>query len=434
MPEIPADLPIELQHAIADGLLERLPLTFLPFVQQQLREWDFLFPNEHKSVQRLLLYVASLTPAQSAALFSDVVQLEEKMGVRTWQFSTTEQTIQNSSLLARSPYFQQWRQAVQAVFNAADAYAIRTQPNAAATRNRLVLLDIPGHLPVERATVWDRWQGIGFAQPVRIPDAARTSGSLAFLLLGEPDHDAASSTGVLRASQQHAEAAPAQAWIIDAGDSLAQAALRRLAGSTAKPAPTLLGYKELDAYRQKFSQQMNSMRKDLADADAVYDRLRSVDVRPWCPPEVAEPSVREFVRSLFLSGNGAVIFGNSFVEWGASEALRRARPALLVAQFDVRPRPKPFTGVAVFDNPDQVNPLPSVDDPQGSSLDAQMLALYIWLAATRYEEYQHATVCVCLADSIAEAYVIAPPEFALTRSADPLPLESLRHQLSAWLA
>ena len=37
MPEIPADLPIELQHAIAGGLLERLPLTFLPFVQQQLR-------------------------------------------------------------------------------------------------------------------------------------------------------------------------------------------------------------------------------------------------------------------------------------------------------------------------------------------------------------------------------------------------------------
>jgi hypothetical protein len=31
------------------------------------------------------------------------------MGVRNWQFSTEEQTILNASLLARSPYYQDWR-------------------------------------------------------------------------------------------------------------------------------------------------------------------------------------------------------------------------------------------------------------------------------------------------------------------------------------
>ena len=118
------------------------------------------------------------------------------------------------------------------------------------------------------------------------------------------------------------------------------------------------------------------MRKDLADADAVFDRLRKVDVSQWCPPEVAsDPATREFVRSLYLSGNGAVIFGNSFVQWGASEAFRRARPSLLAAKFGVRAKPKAFTGVAVFDNPDQVNPVPSVDDLSGSAEDAEILAL-----------------------------------------------------------
>jgi hypothetical protein len=177
------------------------------------------------------------------------------------------------------------------------------------------------------------------------------------------------------------------------------------------------------------------MHKDLADADAVFDRLRKTDVSSWCPPEVdSDPAVREFVRSLYLSGNGAVIFGNSFVEWASSEALRRARPAFLAARFGVRSKPKPFTGVAVFDNPDQVNPLPAVDDLEGSAIDAQMLALYVWLAAARYEEYQRSTVCVCLAESISQAYIVAPPEFEVFKETEPVSLDRLGHALRNWIA
>ncbi len=424
---LPSDLPPQLQQALQNGLLQRLPVTFQPFVHQQLTEWDFLFPNERHSVQRLLLYVSSLSPAQFAALFAPLLQLEDKMGVRTWQFSTTEETILNASLLARSPYYQQWRQAVQNVFEASDAYALKT--GATVARRRLVLLNIPSHLPVDKATAWTRWQGIGFVQPLDL-SAARASGLLAFLLYGEK----AASPSLLQAAQQPDDHSPAQVWILDAGDSLIRAALQNQATAPATPTPTLLGYKRLDTYRQNFSNEMNTMRRDLVDADSVYDRLRKVDVRPWCPPEASDPSIREFLRALYLSGNGAVIFGNSFVEWGASEALRRARPALLAGQFDLRSRPKPFTGVAVFDNPDKVNPLPSVDDPQGSALDAQMLSLYVWLAALRFAEYQHDTVCVCMAESIAEAYIIAPPQFPLQSNPQPLSIDTLRHHLAAWLA
>jgi hypothetical protein len=95
-------VPDNIQEALNQGVLNRLPLTFLPFVNQQLHQWEFLFPNERKSVERLLLYVARLRQQESAALFHDVVELEEKMGVRHWQLSTDEQTIRNSSELARS--------------------------------------------------------------------------------------------------------------------------------------------------------------------------------------------------------------------------------------------------------------------------------------------------------------------------------------------
>ena len=95
---------------------------------------------------------------------------------------------------------------------------------------------------------------------------------------------------------------------------------------------------------------------------------------------------------------------------------------------------KPFTGVAVFDNPDQVNPLPAVDDLPGSSLDAQILALYVWLAARRYEEYQQSTVCLCIAVSLSQAYLVAPPEFSLGNDAGPIPLDRLAEVLKKWMA
>jgi hypothetical protein len=71
-----------------------------------------------------------------------------------------------------------------------------------------------------------------------------------------------------------------------------------------------------------------------------------------------------------------------------------------MALFGVRSKPKPFTSVLVFENPDDVNPLPAVDDLAGSAVDAQILARYVWLAANRYHEYRRNTVCVLIAENL----------------------------------
>jgi len=429
------NLPVKIQDALSRGLLNRIPLTFLPFVNQQLNQWDYLFPIERQSVERLLLYVASLSPEQSADLFRSVVELEDKMGVRHWQFSTTEQTIQNSSQLASSQYFQDWRRAVQAVFDAADAHALE---NAGASNNsgpRLVLLGIPQNLPVDKTRIWHIWQGAGRTIKLDLSQSGEPRNAFEWLVAGVPNGSIGRSAGLLDAARNRSSPSPADNWVVDAGRSLVDAILLKDAPASTHPGAILLSNGRLDRYRQSFSHEMNSMRKDLADADAVFDRLRKVDVVPWCPAEVAaDPATCEFVRSLYLTGNGAVIFGNSFVEWAASEAFRRARPTFLAAQFGTRSKPKPFTGVAVFDNPDLVNPLPAVDDLAGSAEDAQILALYVWLAATRYTEYQSSTVCVCLAESLSEAYVVAPPDFALFKSTQPVSLDSLSTALRAWIS
>lgn len=427
--------PSSLQSALNNGVLKRLPLTFLPFVNEQLHRWEHLFPNERQSVERLLLYVDGLTPQQSSALFLDVTELEEKMGVGQWQFSTSEQTIQNASQLARSPYFQDWRRAVQAVFDAADEHVQNPQSAAIKPLHRLVLLDIPQSLPLEAATAWRHWQGIGKIIHLDLNSGGQSQAPFEILLTGTKNAADIPTPGLLQTARNRPGTSAADTWLIDAARSLVDAALTQESFVPPNAPAVLLSNSRLDSYRENFSHEMNTMRKDLADADAVIDRLREVDVTPWCPPEVADyPAVREFVRSLFLSGNGAVIFCNSFVEWAASEAFRRARPSFLAARFGVRAKPKPFTGVAVFDNPDQVNPLPALDDLQGSAIDAQMLALYVWLAATRYEEYRSSTVCICIAESLSEAYVIAPPEFTFLPENGPVSLDGLGHVLSTWIA
>ena len=323
------------------------------------------------------------------------------MGVSRTNFSTEEQTIQNASELARSPYYQEWRQAVQAVFDAADNHAVATNPSMNAPLNRAIVLDIPAALPVEQAGAWDHWRELG--RPIKLASAGDTQGAVNRMLIQWLSNAAEAGPG----NEPHdssAHTSSADAWVIDGEKNLVEAFRSQAPAVPAKA--VLLSYDRFSVLRESFSREMNSMSKDLDNADTLFDRLRKTDVVPMCPPEVASnPAVREFVRALFLSGNGALIFGNSFVEWAASEVIRRARPHLLAVQFGVRSKPKPFTSVVVFENPDHVNPLPSVDDGPGSALDAQILAAYIWFSALRYDEYRRSTVCICLAESISEAYV-----------------------------
>lgn len=115
-----------------------------------------------------------------------------------------------------------------------------------------------------------------------------------------------------------------------------------------------------------------------------------------------------FVIDLFLSGNGTLNFSNAFVEWAASEALRRARPQVMVARIGLRSKPKPSTGIDIFENQQRISTLPDVDDAEGSAVDALILARYVWLAASRYPEHEQ-TCCLCVSESRNSVFQIASP-------------------------
>jgi hypothetical protein len=428
-------LPEQVQQVLKQGLLKRLPLGFQPFVNQHLRNWEFLFPFERRYVSRLLVYLGNLQQGEFAALFHNLRELETRMGVSHWSaFSTQEQTIENASLLARSPYYQEWRREVQRVFDQVNQQSPPLAGTDEAKEGRLILLILPAHVPLDPATIWARWQGLG--RPFTL-DLARPSQGAGFMeaLFGGVGEKGGSASSNLRGVFFGARGeSVGDLWVLEAGTKVGDLLQSSLASGEA-PRATVLSFQRLKPLREGFLENLNSMRRDLAEADSVYTRLRKMEISALCPAQIAaQPAAREFLRELLLNGNGGLVFPNSFVEWGSVEALRRARPSMLVAHFGTRNKPKPFTSVAVFENQEKASPHPDIEDLPGSAVDAQMLAYYVWLAATRYPEYYGRTVCLCLAEDLPTALVIAPPECPLLKEKEPLRLEKISTLLSAWLA
>ncbi|MBZ5561024.1 MAG: hypothetical protein LAP13_01235 [Acidobacteriia bacterium] len=416
-------LPEEIRKAVKNGLLSRLPLSFLPFTNQQIHEWDYLFDYERRYLLRTLAYLDGLDPTSFSTLFHGLREIENRMGLPHSPFSTRASTLESSSWLARSPYYQAWRSEVQNVFAQIERGS-EQQSGGEKPINRAIILILAAKLPLAPPTVWGHWKGTGSEFTLELPPNANSRE----VLFGNPSAPS-SLSAMLRGRSKPTDN---DVWFIDAGNELGSMVpdFSETGGAT----PIALSFERLKILREGFLERINAIQKDLAGADAVYEHLRKLSLDAWCPPEIAsQPPVREFLRNLFLSGNGSPVFGNSFVEWAASEAMRRARPSVLVARFGTRLRPKPFTSVAVFENQERANPLPAVEDLEGSALDAQVLAYYTGLAAWRYPEYRARTVILCLAEALPRAFLAAPKGFPLEVGSGPLSANRLNAALVEWL-
>jgi hypothetical protein len=399
--------------------IQRLPVTLRPSLNQQLAQWGMLFPFEQKQLIGFLGGLDSFSSAALTALTAKLRALEVRMGVDRWNFSETSDTLENASHLARSEYFAEWRGEVQRIFEAIVARAqasAKTDPE----RNRLILLFLPDNLPVDPTTAWKQWDPQG--REIRIAGDSRKLRDL--VARGQSDQP-----GIYDLLDQKGSHDSANLWFIEA-----DARLRDALAPTSVPAASCLSYTVLKPFRNSFLVELNSIPKDMTATDQTVSALREKDWTRWWPSELAgQERLRNFTVNLFLSGNGALIFSNAFVEWAASEALRRARPQAIVACFGMRSKPKPFTGIALFENQERISPLPDVDDPENSAVDAAILARYVWLAAGRYPEYNRAA-CLCVSEHLNTAYIVAPPEMNLGTSGAPVAPEDIYRWIASWLA
>ncbi len=424
------NLPLEIRELLKRGLIQRLPVTFQPFFNEEVREWDSLWPYEQGYIVRVLDYLGGLNDAAFKKLFQPLHALEAQMGVQG-EFSTREESLEEASILARSPHYLEWQQEVRRV-NEAINRGMETAGRPSQARRRLILLVIPARLVLAAKSPWQHWGDVGRPLTLDISGLSAGRGSVAALLgiSGAPH-----SAGLLGTLSDKLGWRSDEIWALEGAPLTLAAVWNALGVATGSPSKAvLLSFPRLKLFRENFLDQLNTMQKDLADADRVLEHLHAINVQRWCPPEISEDHrAQQFVRSVFLSGNGALLFGSAFVEWAASEAFRRARPSFVLASYGIRNKPKPFTSVAIFENQDKVSPLPDVPDFAGSALDADVLSFYTWRAAMRYPEYESAA-CLCVAENHPAAYLVSPDDFPLAKQTGRIPIERVTSSVRDWLA
>lgn len=405
-----------LSAALKHRFLERLPATFRPYFNQEIRRWDIKFPYERSYLERVVGYVDGLPAREFDSLFRGVRDVEASMNLDARAFSSEEQTIEGSAVLARSPQYLHWRQEVNKIFSQIHESALKETQDRLARIHRLLVQIFPRELPVDPREVASDWPE---SQLRRVDSDG--SGLLEAILRGPR------SPGFLEEFASRTDFVPGDVWLIEPATALREM-LPGLEGAIR------LSFERLKPFRDGFVDQIRSMRKTLADADAIMRRLQTMDVAPWCPREIGDRAViREFVRSLFLTNNGSQLFANAFVEWGVAQAAAHARPTLVIAAYGLRSRPKPFTSVAVFEDPARANPLPSEPDPDGSAVDAGILAYYTWLGMRRFPECSR-TACVCLFERASYVLFAGPGDFFVEKGSEPVSPGRLRSLLHSWLS
>ena len=181
--------------------------------------------------------------------------------------------------------------------------------------------------------------------------------------------------------------------------------------AAAGPGSVAISWDALAPARRVFLSHLNAIQRDLKSADQTAEDLGKMDLSALLEAGLRDrPRVREFIRRLLLSGNGSLVFNNSFTEWGAAEALLEAKPQMLVAGFGIRPKLKPFSSTVLFEDQHRNNPTPDVDDPAGSLIDGQMLAQYVYYSSQRDACYQDHALTLFMCSDVPRLLVLGPED------------------------
>ncbi len=359
-------------------LIGRLPPTFGPALNEQIRQWELLFPAERRQLRAQMECLSRLKRDEFDRLFAPLFEIEKRMNLPRWEPGAAGLSVHDVGVLARSPLYPQWRGEVERVFAKIDEAA--EQPVEFQSLPRLVMCVLPSGLPLQDQELWPELAAAGKWVPLDRP-----FGQMA------PQLAAAVAGRACPAALETDE----RTWVFGCD--------ARFSGLAA----TVLSWTDLDALRREFLRRLNAVHRDLRSVDQTSEELRRMDIGRLVGPAIAaNPRVREFVRSLLLSGNGSLVFNNSFVQWGASEAIRRAQPQVLIASFGVRPKLKPFSSVVLFEDQSRSNPTPDADDSVGSLVDALKLAEYVHLAVLRMARRPERTVTLMSAAGLNRVLVL----------------------------
>jgi len=415
-----AKLSPTLQALIDKGLFERLPATFSTFFFEQIQEWETLFPAERSYHERLFSLLDQSDPAAVEKLFEPLRRIEHLMGVNEKNWPRRHFTLDQVDFLNRSAHYPEWRRAISDIFARIDP--LLEQEMARKGSARLAVVIAPAELPVSPDRMWLRIRQRGKRIPLQPPDDV--ADYLPLLLSGAPRKDGAQTISARYALAKE----PYAAWSLEAGSGLSDLG--------ASGALVALSYERLHDYRARLTSEVMRILKaeDIRGPRQLMAKLKELKILASEGDVGRDPVLAEFARATLLSGNGTLLINNTFVEWSTVQAVRRARPSLTVVSFGIRNKIKPFTSMLIYADQDKSSPIPTQMDTLGTYVDLEIFYQYIWQEFEKYAEYRHNTAYLFVGEGMDELLAIAPPDFPLLATKQPVPLAQVFGTMKDWLS
>jgi hypothetical protein len=227
---------------------------------------------------------------------------------------------------------------------------------------------------------------------------------------------------------------PLDSWIIESDEALHALCNANDGGASGAPL-TGLSYDRLRPYRDELVRALNrKIQSGVESPQAFAAFARNLQIVPPAGTLLhATEIMATFVRDVLLTGNGTLLMNNTFVEWAAIQALRRAQPRILVARFGVRDKLKPFSSMVLFSQPRAADRIPVAKDPAGSFVDVEQLSYYIWLNAEKNPAYRGKTLYLFFVEGFDEMLAIRADRAAVARPTGPARLADARATMAHWL-
>jgi len=391
-----------------------IPVTFSSYLSEQLRGWETLFPAEQAYLERLSRYLGKAP----ASMFAPLEEIEKKMGVNQQKWPRGKFTLEQVDFLNRNANYQQWRAEIARLFGRIDP--VLEEEVIAKGRPRAVIVLSPAELPVGPDRLWTRLEGQGRRVRLSVPE--EPDHYLALLLGGDTDP----GWGHLLCSA--AKRAPYSVWAIETGE--------QLSAFCRGPGTVHLSYDLLSAYRLRLMAEVQKIAEDaeVKGPRQLSERLKGLKMRPEESSIAGDGVLSEFARTTLLAGNGTLLVNNTFVEWSAIQALRRARPEVLLVAFGIRNKLKPFSSLLIFHDQNKATAIPTQADMLGSYVDLEVFYEYVWREAAKHPEYRNNTAYVFAAIGMDELLLIAPQDFPLETAPDRRwSLSEVQQSIRTWL-
>ena len=399
-PELFAGYPPEARKLVIDylGILQQLPLSFVPSLLRELIDYDLKFPAERKARQKELANLSALSAGELKDWFQGFAQI--RLSPQLERFDWVKAPAQFVEQLSAH------------LWSTHQLAAFRKASNDYADHLRAA---VPPELPpLPRLGITVIGQGVSsYDQPLF--RKLRAHGAYFSRIKAEDGFERLLDAVATRAKSHPV---PYGHWYIDGGEQADHV-----------PELTCVSYKVLEPARAEL---LRRMQAEIDRPGMGPETLRTL-LAQMHPAELGleresnnkprDQVLERFEVSLLTEGSGTQVFSTSFAQWAAREALRRAQPLTLLVRFAPRQRQKPMNELLVAGTS-----RPEFDFV-GSLIDADFGAYYNWLNQQRLPGAEQSSFLVWF-EGHSQALAIGPSMPRGTESTSAADLE----QLLAWAA